>query len=148
MMQQQQHLCTMQQCMFDEKDAVGVAMVLMTADLATSLLRKTTELKSVRECLPFIRPLLNCQRIRECHIIQLICKLHYSKKQVQEGKALQLCSNCLRMLTECWSPLETMSVMTITALQNPRFKAQWSLQLNQCSSCSTTSELTARCAII
>jgi len=68
------------------------------------------------------------------------------QKQVHDETTLQLCNNLLRLLSERLSTYETMSIMTLATLLDPRFKTiGFSSQSN---AQTAVRRLTSECAAI
>uniref|UniRef100_A0A669B7A9 HAT C-terminal dimerisation domain-containing protein n=1 Tax=Oreochromis niloticus TaxID=8128 RepID=A0A669B7A9_ORENI len=145
---------TMLQRLYEEREPVSAALVSMRTDLAPVT---AEEYHSVKECLEVLSPFYTAttelsgeQRVSGSKVIPLVCMLRYAiaKKQPQvlDDKARQLCMNLTRMLGECSSHLETMSVMTIATLLDPRFKAVGFC--SQTNAQAAVRRLTAECATI
>ncbi|KAL0151887.1 hypothetical protein M9458_052807 [Cirrhinus mrigala] len=138
--------------LFAQKEPVGAAMI----SLKTNLTPLTSEeYQTVNECLGVMcyfneasTELSEEKRVSGSKVIPLIRMLRHAitskTSQVHDDTALQLCNNLLRLISERMSTYETMSVMTLATLLDPRFKT-----IGFCSQSNAQTavrRLTAECA--
>lgn len=140
--------------LFAHREPVGATLVT----LKTSLIPLTSEeYQTVNECLGVMchfneasTELSEEKRVSGSKVIPLIRMLRHAitseSSQVHDETALQLCNNLLRLLSERMSTFETMSIMTLATLLDPRFKT---IGFGSQSNAQTVvRRLTAECAAI
>ncbi|KAG9261818.1 zinc finger BED domain-containing protein 4-like [Astyanax mexicanus] len=144
----------MLQRMYQQREPVGAALVTLKTDLTPLT---SEEYHTINECLGVLSTfneatteLSEERRVSGSKVIPLIRMLRHAlntkQSQAQDEKSIQLCSNLFRLLNDRVSSYETMSIMTLATLLDPRYKTVGFC--SQSNAQAAVKRLTGECATV